>query len=65
MMLAIEAPHDQPHPGRGGVAERHRRAGGGFHREISTRVSSPVVRSKLGEAQEPRESFVRLDLGYR
>jgi len=31
LMLAITAPHDQPHVGRSGAAERHRWAGPGSH----------------------------------
>jgi hypothetical protein len=29
--IPIPAPDDEPHAGRGGAAERHRRAGLGFH----------------------------------
>src|SRR5271169_7173841 len=32
LMIAILAPHDQPDLCSGGAAERHRRAGCGFHR---------------------------------
>jgi len=31
LMVAIKTPDDQPHARRGGVAERHGRAGFGFH----------------------------------
>jgi hypothetical protein len=30
-MATVEAPHDEPDLGRGGVAERHRRAAIGLH----------------------------------
>ena len=31
LMATVEAPHDEPDLGRGGVAERHRRAAIGLH----------------------------------
>ena len=34
LMLAILAPHDQPDLGSGGVPQRHRRAGLGFHARV-------------------------------
>lgn len=37
LMLAILAPHDQPHTGRGCVAERHRRARHRFLAPLSAR----------------------------
>jgi hypothetical protein len=35
LVAAIPAPHDEPHAGRGGSAERHRRAGLRFHGDRS------------------------------
>jgi hypothetical protein len=42
LMAAIPVPHDQPHPGRGGIAERHRRAGFGLHFR-ARKYFSPIV----------------------
>jgi hypothetical protein len=38
LAAAVEAPHDQPHMGRSGVAERHRWAAVGVHSMIVPRL---------------------------
>jgi hypothetical protein len=40
LVATTPAPHDQPHAGCGGVAQRHRRAGFGLHLRHRSRVSA-------------------------
>jgi hypothetical protein len=63
LMLAFPAPHDQPDACGGSVAERHRRAATGFHRDNRPfRPSASLLSQKLGRSLHDREQIV---LGFR
>jgi len=50
LVATIPAPYDEPHAGRGGTAERHRRPGLGFTRDA---VAWPLSRAGGGKGSRP------------
>jgi hypothetical protein len=63
LMAAIPAPYDEPHAGRGSTAERHRRAGLGFHPRRCRFRAATAARGRSPGVDAGKGALVTVDGG--